>query len=282
MGELLGRRLLERGDLQALRVHHAGGVLDHPALAGGVHALQDEQHRAAAAAGRLGVERLLQRVEPLARARSSPRRPTPCRGGRRGARAGRSPSGRGPAGRAAPAARCRVAVTTRRVAAADRRSGWWNGAVHRLWPQPPHLDDLDDAALAAHYAWPEARAVPYVRVNFVASLDGAVTVDGQLRRAGERGGQEGVPPAARAGRGGPGRRGHRAHGELQRRAAEHPRPRHPAAGRGRHGDGGPRPGEPAVHRHRGAAADPDAGVGAGRPAGARWPRRVARSSCCPG
>jgi 5-amino-6-(5-phosphoribosylamino)uracil reductase len=50
--------------------------------------------------------------------------------------------------------------------------------VHRLWPQP-HLDDLDDAALAAHYAWPEARAVPVVRVNFVASLDGAVTVDGR-------------------------------------------------------------------------------------------------------
>jgi 5-amino-6-(5-phosphoribosylamino)uracil reductase len=50
--------------------------------------------------------------------------------------------------------------------------------VHRLWPTP-QLDDLDDAALAAHYAWPEARAVPYVRVNFVASLDGAVTVDGR-------------------------------------------------------------------------------------------------------
>jgi len=50
--------------------------------------------------------------------------------------------------------------------------------VHRLWPQPS-ATDLDDAALAAHYAWPEARAVPYVRVNFVASLDGAVSVDGR-------------------------------------------------------------------------------------------------------
>jgi len=50
--------------------------------------------------------------------------------------------------------------------------------VHRLWPQPSVLD-LDDAALAAHYAWPETRAVPYVRVNFVSSLDGAVTVDGR-------------------------------------------------------------------------------------------------------
>ena len=53
--------------------------------------------------------------------------------------------------------------------------------MHRLWPQPhlDDLDDLDDAALSAHYAWPEARAVPVVRVNFVASLDGAVTVDGR-------------------------------------------------------------------------------------------------------
>ena len=50
--------------------------------------------------------------------------------------------------------------------------------MHRLWPQPS-ATDLDDAALAAHYAWPEARAVPYVRVNFVASLDGAVSVDGR-------------------------------------------------------------------------------------------------------
>ena len=50
--------------------------------------------------------------------------------------------------------------------------------MHRLWPQPS-ATDLDNAALAAHYAWPEARAVPYVRVNFVASLDGAVSVDGR-------------------------------------------------------------------------------------------------------
>ena len=51
--------------------------------------------------------------------------------------------------------------------------------MHRLWPQP-HAADLDDAALAAHYAWPETpRGAPYVRVNFVSSLDGAVTVDGR-------------------------------------------------------------------------------------------------------
>jgi riboflavin biosynthesis pyrimidine reductase len=50
--------------------------------------------------------------------------------------------------------------------------------VKRLWP-PPLLDDVDDAALAAHYAWPDEPAVPFVRVNFVASVDGAVSVDGR-------------------------------------------------------------------------------------------------------
>ncbi|MDT7579181.1 MAG: hypothetical protein QOK35_445 [Pseudonocardiales bacterium] len=49
--------------------------------------------------------------------------------------------------------------------------------VKRLWPLPPEVDrDVDDDALAAHYAWPDA---PSVRVNFVSSLDGAVTVDGR-------------------------------------------------------------------------------------------------------
>jgi len=53
--------------------------------------------------------------------------------------------------------------------------------VKRLWPPPlpAEIDrELDDAALAAHYAWPEGPAVS-VRVNFVSSLDGAVTVDGR-------------------------------------------------------------------------------------------------------
>jgi riboflavin biosynthesis pyrimidine reductase len=49
--------------------------------------------------------------------------------------------------------------------------------VKRLWPLPP-LDEVDDDALAAHYAWPVG-AVPSVRVNFVSSTDGAVTVDGR-------------------------------------------------------------------------------------------------------
>lgn len=43
----------------------------------------------------------------------------------------------------------------------------------------------DDAALAAHYAYPEDLAAPFVRVNFVSSADGAVTVDG---RSGDLGG----------------------------------------------------------------------------------------------
>jgi riboflavin biosynthesis pyrimidine reductase len=50
-------------------------------------------------------------------------------------------------------------------------------AVKRLWP-PPLLDEVDDAALAAHYDWPDDPAM-CVRVNFVASLDGAVSVDGR-------------------------------------------------------------------------------------------------------
>jgi riboflavin biosynthesis pyrimidine reductase len=50
--------------------------------------------------------------------------------------------------------------------------------VMRLWP-PPVLEPVDDAALAAHYAWPDTPAAPCVRVNFVASLDGAASVDGR-------------------------------------------------------------------------------------------------------
>ncbi|MGD9989650.1 pyrimidine reductase family protein [Pseudonocardia sp.] len=56
--------------------------------------------------------------------------------------------------------------------------------VRRIWPLPESPDpatdraELDDAALLAHYAYPGDPATPYVRVNFVASLDGAVSVDG--------------------------------------------------------------------------------------------------------
>jgi 5-amino-6-(5-phosphoribosylamino)uracil reductase len=50
--------------------------------------------------------------------------------------------------------------------------------VRRLWPLPL-LDEVDDAALAAHYAWPDAPAAPFVRVNFVSSVDGSVAVDGR-------------------------------------------------------------------------------------------------------
>lgn len=38
---------------------------------------------------------------------------------------------------------------------------------------------LDAAALAAHYAYPDDLARPWVRVNFVASADGAAAVDGR-------------------------------------------------------------------------------------------------------
>jgi riboflavin biosynthesis pyrimidine reductase len=50
--------------------------------------------------------------------------------------------------------------------------------VRRLWPLPP-LEEIDDAGLAAHYAWPDGPAARCVRVNFVSSVDGAVTVDGR-------------------------------------------------------------------------------------------------------
>lgn len=51
--------------------------------------------------------------------------------------------------------------------------------MQRLLPAEAGRPEIDDAALAAHYAYPEGLAAPYVRVNFVASADGAVTVDGR-------------------------------------------------------------------------------------------------------
>jgi riboflavin-specific deaminase-like protein len=44
---------------------------------------------------------------------------------------------------------------------------------------------LDDAGLIGHYAYPEQLTAPFVRVNFVSSADGAVSVDG---KSGELGG----------------------------------------------------------------------------------------------
>ncbi len=48
--------------------------------------------------------------------------------------------------------------------------------VHRLWP-PGDPAPLDDTALLRHYA-PADRTAASLRLNFVTSLDGAVTVDG--------------------------------------------------------------------------------------------------------
>ena len=45
--QFLGRRLLERRDLAALRIHAAHHVLDGAVLAGGVHGLEDQQQRSA-------------------------------------------------------------------------------------------------------------------------------------------------------------------------------------------------------------------------------------------
>ena len=41
-------------------------MVDHAALAGGVHALQHDEHRPGAPAGGLGVQRVLQVGEPVA------------------------------------------------------------------------------------------------------------------------------------------------------------------------------------------------------------------------
>ena len=49
----------------------------------------------------------------------------------------------------------------------------WDVAVRTLLP------GSDPVELAAHYAYPEDLGAPHVRVNFVASTDGAVTVDGR-------------------------------------------------------------------------------------------------------
>jgi riboflavin-specific deaminase-like protein len=50
------------------------------------------------------------------------------------------------------------------------------GAVRPLLPASG--DDLDDARLAARYAYPADLAAPFVRAGFVASADGAVSVEG--------------------------------------------------------------------------------------------------------
>jgi riboflavin biosynthesis pyrimidine reductase len=49
----------------------------------------------------------------------------------------------------------------------------WDVAVRALLP------GSDPTDLDAHYAYPEDLGAPHVRVNFVASADGAVTVDGR-------------------------------------------------------------------------------------------------------
>jgi 5-amino-6-(5-phosphoribosylamino)uracil reductase len=51
--------------------------------------------------------------------------------------------------------------------------------VDLLVPGPADPAELDDAALAAHYAYPDDLVAPHVRVNFVSSADGSVSVDGR-------------------------------------------------------------------------------------------------------
>src|SRR5215472_6423442 len=60
--ELERGRLLERGDLAALRIDAAEDVLDRAVLAGRIHGLENQQQRPAV----LGVKSLLEVAEPLA------------------------------------------------------------------------------------------------------------------------------------------------------------------------------------------------------------------------
>jgi riboflavin-specific deaminase-like protein len=54
--------------------------------------------------------------------------------------------------------------------------------MQRLWPLPaPTAPELSDAELAEVYAYPEPLDRPYVRMNFVASADGAATAGGQTK-----------------------------------------------------------------------------------------------------
>jgi hypothetical protein len=59
MAALLGRRRLERGDDDALRIHLADHVLDRSALPGRVEALEDEQDAAPVARPPVRIEPLL-------------------------------------------------------------------------------------------------------------------------------------------------------------------------------------------------------------------------------
>jgi riboflavin biosynthesis pyrimidine reductase len=52
----------------------------------------------------------------------------------------------------------------------------WDDLVHPLQPDD---EELDDAGLAARYAYPENLRRPFVRVGLVASIDGAVAVAGR-------------------------------------------------------------------------------------------------------
>jgi 5-amino-6-(5-phosphoribosylamino)uracil reductase len=52
--------------------------------------------------------------------------------------------------------------------------------IEPLWPPPPSIDALSDEEIAAIYTYPDlVWTKPWVRVNFVASLDGAVSINGR-------------------------------------------------------------------------------------------------------
>jgi riboflavin-specific deaminase-like protein len=55
---------------------------------------------------------------------------------------------------------------------------WSTSSVHKLWPSQPG-PELTDAELEQLYDYPPGLDTPWVQANFVASADGAATVDGR-------------------------------------------------------------------------------------------------------
>jgi len=56
---------------------------------------------------------------------------------------------------------------------------WCDGAVQRIWPPGDGLPAVRESELDTIYSYPEPLTRPYVRLNFVSSVNGKVAVDGR-------------------------------------------------------------------------------------------------------
>ena len=281
MRQLLGRGLLERRDVQALRVHQPGDVGDHAALARGVHPLQHEQHRARAP-----------RPRPRRTAPPAGLEPLGERGHRRGGRPSCPRPDRGRARVERGRSRSRGARSACRTSGASVA-----GSRSRRGPVAPGMLEWRACSDCGHrpaarrrrrrrarraLRLARGRAEPYVRVNFVSSVDGAVTVDGQSGGLGTRptrrcsGCSASCADVVLVGAG-------TVRAEKYRgRAAAHAR----GAGPRRRSRWSParRTSTPTSRLFTDTAVPPLVLTWGRRPAGRsgrRWPRRAARSSCSP-